>query len=83
MGNRLLNCASIFPACALGEVRWFTENGGCLLITGSAWLFNKAQEFSDKKTIKIETIFVTETNLDKNILSSLFRIKNKKAQPGA
>jgi hypothetical protein len=70
MGNRLLNCASIFPACALGEVRWFTENGGCLLITGSAWLFNKAHEFSDKKTIDAKTIFVTESDLVKNILNS-------------
>jgi hypothetical protein len=82
MGNRLLNCASIFPACTLGEDRWFTENGGCLLITGSACFFKKAQELSDKKTTKTETIFIMETDLDKNILSSLFRIKNKKAQPG-
>jgi hypothetical protein len=81
IGNRLLNCALIFPACTLGEDRWFTENGGCLLITGSACFFRKAQEFSDKKTIKIETIFVTESDLVKNILNSL--LKNKKAQPGA
>jgi hypothetical protein len=83
MGNRLLNCASIFPACTLGEVRWFTENGGCLLITGSACFFKKAQELSDKKTTKTETIFVTETDLVKNILNSLFKDKNKKARSGA
>jgi hypothetical protein len=73
IGNRLLNCASILPACTLGEDRRFTQNGGCLFITGSACFFNKAQEFSDKKTIKTETIFVTESDLVKNILNSLIK----------
>jgi hypothetical protein len=43
----------------------------------------KAQEFSDKKTIKTEAILVMEKDFNKNILDSLYKIKNKKAQPGA
>jgi hypothetical protein len=81
MGNRLLNCASVFPACTLGEDRWFTENGGCFWAARSTSFFRKAHELSEKKTIKTEVIFVTESDLVKNILNSLF--KNKKAQPGA
>jgi hypothetical protein len=83
MGNRLLNHASILPAGTrgLGDIK-FTVNGGCLLITGSACFFKKAQELNDKKIIKTETIFVMGNGLYKNILNSLFRIKNKKAQPG-
>jgi len=30
-----------------------------------------------------KAIFVMETDLVKNILNSLFKVKNKKAQPGA
>jgi hypothetical protein len=81
MGNRLLNCASICPACARGEDLWFTENGGCFWAARSISFFRKAQELSDRKTISIETIFVTEKDLVKNILNSLF--KNKKALSGA
>jgi hypothetical protein len=83
IGNRLLNCASICPACTRGEDLWFTENGGCLWAARSISFFMKAQELSDRKTISIETIFVTENILVKNILDSLFKIKNKKALSGA
>jgi hypothetical protein len=73
IGNRLLNCASICPACTRGEVLWFTENGGCLWAARSISFFMKAQELIDKKTIKTETAFVTEKYLVKNILDSLFK----------
>jgi hypothetical protein len=84
MGNRLLNHASILPAGTrgLGDIK-FTVNGGCFWDARSTSFFKKAHEFSDRKTIKTETIFIMETDLDKNILNSLFIIKNKKAQPGA